>query len=77
MNNRSRGASASSRCVKETYKPVNPFKMSRRILPHIHDTGQTFFITFRSHDIIMPNEMLAVVMNSCLYEENRRYWRTG
>ncbi len=66
MNNRSRGASASSRCVKETYKTIKQFRMSRRILPHIQYPGQTYFIKFRTHDIIMSNEVLDVIMNSCL-----------
>ena len=61
MNNRS-----STDRVKESYKPVNQFRISRRILPHIQDPGQTYFITFRTYNIIMPNDVLAVVMNSCL-----------
>ena len=61
MNSRS-----STDRVKESDKRVNPFRMSRRNLPHTQDPGQTYFITFRTHDIIMPNEVLAVVMNSCL-----------
>ena len=67
MNSRS-----STDRVKESYKLVNQFRMSRRNLPHMQDPGQTYFISFRIHDIIMPNEVLAVVMNSCLYWNEKK-----
>lgn len=58
--------------VKESYKPVNQFRLSRRILPHMQNPGHTYFVTFRTCDIIMPKEVLAVVMDSCLYWNEKK-----
>lgn len=46
---------------------------TRRNLPHFEQGGATYFITFRTRDLELPQEVRSLVLEACRYFDGQRY----
>ena len=55
------------------FQPVRGFRGTRRNLPHLEEAGRTYFVTFRTAGMRLPDEARKIVFDACLYWRKNKY----